>query len=104
MAFNDTIENLDNACLSAFGESATFHPQSGGSIAITGITAPSPVEDTLYGATPGVVNVYFFVRYVDLSPKPKRGDIVTYGGASYDVADVLVDSGGGATLKLRRNS
>ena len=104
MPFIDSIEHLDNACLSAFGEAATLLPQSGGSVAITGITAPSPVEDTLYGATPGVVNVYFFVRYIDISPKPKRGDMVTYGGASYDIADVLVDSGGGATLKLRRNS
>lgn len=103
MAFD--FSSLDNSCLTLFGESATFQPAAGGSpIPITGITSPAPPEEVMYGTTPGVVNTYFFVRFVDISPRPKRGDGITYGGATYDIADVLVDRAGSALLKLKRNA
>jgi hypothetical protein len=105
MAFNDLIEALDTTCLTVFGEAAIFLPQTGeGPINITGITSPAPMEDVLTGGSPGTVVVYFFVRLVDITPLPRRGDRISYGTASYDIADVNVDRSGGAMLKLRRNS
>lgn len=105
--FSDLTKALDDTCLSIFGEPAVFNPQTGeGPITITAITAPAPDEDVLIGTAPGTVVAYLFVRYTEITPNPRRGDVVIYGtpGASYDVVDVLVDRQGGAVLKLRRNA
>ena len=106
VSFNDLVASLDSTCLNIFGETASFQPQTGEApITITGITSPPPMlEDALSGGTTGVTNVYFFVRFEDITPNPRRGDVLTYGGVTYDITDVLVDRGGGALLKLRRNA
>lgn len=97
-------EILDTACIVAFGTTAVLYPQSTPETAvpIQGIfEKPSILEEVL----PGFSSlVRFFVGYLDITPAPQHGDIITIYGTSYDVDDMEVDAVGGATLKLRKRS
>lgn len=99
MAWTDEQEAAHVAILSTFGVPATFTPQGGSAIAITGvIRAPAEMEDVLPGS--GSV-VRLFVNLPDITPAPQRGDTITLNGNTYAVTEVDVDVFGGATLKLR---
>lgn len=104
-AFSDAVSTMDVALLAAFGIAATLHPQAGGSVSITGIVKPPAIEESyLPGGSDGVNIVRFFVRFVAIAPNPRVGDTVTINAVVYDIADVDVDSAGGAVLKLKRNA
>lgn len=103
MGFAASAKELDDACLAAFGLKADgvvvlFTPQDGsGAQQIDGIVKePALEEDTL---SPSVVRL--FVRFTEITPSPKKGDLVSIDGRHYDVADVEVDPVGGSVLKLR---
>ena len=92
--------------ITANGETAMFYPQNN-SVAqsINGIIAPPPfLEEVTPGSLDGVTIIYFFVRLADITPTPALGDTISLNGVSYDVQDVLADSQGAGTLRLRRNS
>ena len=100
--FAALVETLDTTCLSTFGVGAVLYPQTGGTINFSGIfEPPAMLEEIMPGA--GVAVVRFFCRFVDLNPLPQIGDVVSINSVTYDVFDVLVDSMGGASLKLRIN-
>lgn len=101
--FVNMSESLDNACLKIFGNTATFYPATGGSYVVTGILMrPTMFEELMPGF--GSVNIRLFCRFIDLNPVPVRGDVVSMGGNSYDVADIQVDETGGAEIRLRERS
>lgn len=107
MAFSDMIAAVDHACLSIFGDSldVAFYPAAGGGpIAITAISVtPQNPEDYLAGGMQGVTWLPIFVRFVDISPLPQKGDVFKVNGVTYDMPNDAVDLEGGAVLKLRRN-
>jgi hypothetical protein len=104
MSFADLTKTLDLTCLSTFGVQATFQPQSlEPPTDITGIIAPPPLmEDFVPGGADGVSFVYFFVRFEDITPNPRKGDTVAIDGVTYNVEQINVDTQGSSTLKLRR--
>ena len=67
-------------------------------------------EDYVPGSTQGTSVVHLFVRFVDISPLPQKGDTLTFNGTEYDLADVSVGgnngmaSSGAAVLKLRKRN
>lgn len=103
---------LQNACLDSFPASATLHPQTGGpDVPIrANILDPSMAEDYVPGSTQGTSVVHLFVRFVDISPLPQKGDTLTFNGAVYDLFEVTIGgssgmpSSGAAILKLRRKN
>src|SRR5690348_2712710 len=103
MSFSQSAKALDDACLAAFGLEADgaevlFTPQDGsGTKEIDGIIKePALEEDTL---SPSVVRL--FVKFTEISPNPKNGDVISINGQHYEIADMDVDPVGGAVLKLR---
>lgn len=107
MGFSTLIQGIDDACLGAFGlaedgVTATFTPQGRAAQTIDGIVCEPPMEEEfLPGLSPGVAVMHLFVRFTEITPNPQRGDVVAIGARSYIVADVKVDTAGGAVLKLR---
>ena len=103
MSANALFGMLNAAVLAAFGIPATFTPQDGsGSQQIVGIIqAPAMGEDRLPGAVLGAAVVRLFVQFTTIIPAPRRGDAITINGVVYAVADLDVDTQGGAVLKLR---
>jgi hypothetical protein len=107
MSWTSLLEAMDNTVLNTFPaggapRSVTFFPQSGGSQSITGVIAnPAMFEDYIPGSTQGVSVMRMFVRFIDITPSPQKGDQISISGVSYDVFEVQVDTGGGAVLKLR---
>jgi hypothetical protein len=106
MAFPNFTESLDNTCLNIWGVAATFTPQDySGPQTITGIISPPPLEEQVIpGHSQGVAVVYFFVRFVDITPNPRMGDTVAIDGVLYNVDKVNVDSQGSAMLHMRKVS
>jgi hypothetical protein len=101
MAFSDVVSSMDNACLNAFGVAATFLPQVGGEVPLTGIfSPPAMMDDVLPGY--GASNARFFVNFAALVPSPKNGDRFQINGDIFVLNDLDVDEVGGATLKLRK--
>ena len=102
-AFGAHSGMLNAAVLAAFGIPVTFTPQDGsGAQGITGIIqAPAMGEDSLPGAMLGPAVVRLFVQFTSFAPAPRRGDAITINGVVYAVADLDVDTQGGAVLKLR---
>src|SRR5271154_2044000 len=100
------VDNIDDACLNLFGESATLLPlasHGGGSYPVTGIVkTPAVEEEYLSGSTQGVNTIRFFVRFADLTPQPQVGDQVNLNSILYNIFDIKVDVEGGAVLVLRR--
>ena len=94
---------LNAAVLAAFGIPVTFTPQDGsGAQQITGIIqAPAMGEDSLPGSLLGAAVVRLFVQFTSIAPTPRHGDAITINGVAYAVADLDVDTQGGAVLKLR---
>ena len=94
---------LNAALLAAFGIPVTFTPQDGsGAQQITGIIQePAMGEDTLPGSSLGAAVVRLFVLFTAITPAPRHGDAITINGVAYVVADLDVDTRGGAVLKLR---
>lgn len=107
MAWNDLLSAINDVCVSTFGvqaatQTATFQPRSGGSpISINGIIAPAPLLEQALPGTSGVNVVRFFVNFLEISPRPQKGDTVILDSITYDIFEVDVDVSGGATLKLR---
>lgn len=108
MAFSDLSQAVDDICLSAFGlngdgVSIAFTPQDGsGTQNIDGIVKKPPLEEEyLPGRNPGAAVMHLFVRFTEITPNPQRGDVIAIGARTYVVADVTVDTAGGAALKLR---
>ena len=89
----------------ANGQTVIFQPQDNSEPqTINGIIAPPPLlEQVPPGSNTGVTVIYLFIRLVDITPNPRLGDVLTLDGVGYDITDILADSQGGATLKLRRN-
>lgn len=110
MSWENLVEALDNTVLNTFpaggtAGAVTFLPQSGGSQTIAGVIAnPAMAEDYVPGSSANVSVIRLFVRLVDISPSPQKGDQVEIASATYDVAEVQVDAAGGAILKLRKTS
>ncbi len=106
MSFRDKVETVDVTCLKEFGIPATLNHQAGGASDIVGIVQnPAMAEDYVPGSSQGVSVVRFFVRFVDITPVPIKGDTVTLGGVTYDIGKPPeVDREGGAVLILRRNA
>lgn len=104
--FADAAALMDDALQSWDGIAATLLPQSGGSVAITGVLKPPAIEENyLPGSASGVNIVRLLVRFVDITPNPRTGDKVTINSVNYDVADVEVEVASGASvLKLKRNA
>ena len=94
---------LNAVVLGAFGIPVTFTPQDGsGAKSITGIIQePAMGEDSLPGSTLGAAVVRLFVQFTTIMPAPRHGDAITINGVAYAVADLDVDTQGGAVLKLR---
>ena len=105
MAWSDLVGVMDRANIGLFGSKVpiTFAPRDGSAPQrLSGIFAnPAMGEDVVPGQGTAVVRL--FVRFVDISPSPKCGDTITINGTAYDVLDVVVDTEGGAILKLRTN-
>ena len=103
MPWSDLVNTMDSACLSTFGTPATFTPQDGsGAQQITGIIqTPAMAEDYVPGSLQGTAVVRLFIRFAVIAPAPQHGDTVTINGVTYNVAEVEVDTQGGAVLKLR---
>jgi len=103
---------LQNACLDAFPASATLHPQTGEPDVVirANILDPAMAEDYVPGSPQGVSVVHLFVRFVDISPLPQKGDTLTFNGIEYDLSQVVVGgnagmaASGAAVLKLRRKN
>jgi len=94
---------LNAALLAAFGIPVTFTPKDGsGPQQITGIIQePAMGEDTLPGSSLGTAVIRLFVLFTAMSPSPGHGDAITINGVAYVLADLDVDTRGGAVLKLR---
>lgn len=113
MAFRPLVEALDQACISTFqltDDSGTpitviLHPQSGGPDIPLQVIEESPAfaEDYVPGSSQNVSVMRLFVRFVDISTPPQKGDTVSVNGVNYDLFEADVDREGGATLKIRRN-
>ena len=103
MSWSNLVNALDAACLATFGVSATFTPQDGsGAQQITGIVQnPAMAEDYVTGSVQGTSVVRLFVRFAGIVPAPQHGDLIAINGILYNVAEVAVDTQGGAVLKLR---
>jgi hypothetical protein len=107
MSWTTLVEAMDNTILNTFPaggapQSVTFLPQSGGSQTITGVIAnPAMFEDYVPGSSPNVSVIRLFVRFVDITPSPQKGDQMSIAGATYNVGEVAVDTAGGAVVKLR---
>lgn len=110
MSWEALVEAMDNTVLNTFPAggstaSVTFLPQSGSSQMITGVIAnPAMFEDYVPGLSANVSVIRLFVRFVDISPSPQKGDQMSIVGATYDVSDVQVDTEGAAIVKLRQTS
>ena len=102
-AFGAHFGMLNAAVLAAFGIPVTFTPQDGsGEQQITGIIQkPAMGEDRLPGSISGAAVVRLFVQFASIAPAPQHGDAITINGVAYVVADLDVDTQGGAVLKLR---
>jgi hypothetical protein len=102
-AFGALSGMLNAAVLATFGIPVTFTPQDGsGAQQITGIIqAPAMGEDSLPGSHLGAAVVRMFVQFTAIMPPPRHGDAITINGVVYAVADLDVDTQGGAVLKLR---
>jgi hypothetical protein len=103
MSANALFGMLNATVLAAFGIPATFTPQDGsGARQISGIIqAPAMGEDSLPGSILGAAVVRLFVQFAGIAPAPQHGDAITINGVAYVVADLDVDTQGGAVLKLR---
>lgn len=107
MSFFDLIAAVDGVCFDVFDAvSVTLHPQDGSpDVTFKGlIENPAMAEDYVPGSSQGVSVIRLYVRFVDISPLPRKGDTLTLNGVTYDLFDKPVDREGGATLKLRRNA
>jgi hypothetical protein len=108
VAFSDLINAVDNTCISVFGDGLTlsFYPQSGGGpISVPALTIdPRLLEDYVPGSSQGVNRLPVFVRFVNISPLPQKGDIFVANGINYDLPEAAVDREGGAVLKLKKSS
>jgi hypothetical protein len=100
MAFTDSVNRMDEACLRVFGREVTYLPETGGEASIRAVFQPArEAED----ASPGVYAV-LFVRLADLPAAPARGDKVEIEGARYKVFDIEADAEGAAVLRLRKTA
>jgi hypothetical protein len=98
MAFTDSVNRMDEACLRVFGRAVTYLPEAGGAVLIRAVFQPArEAED----ASPGVYAV-LFVRLAGLPAAPARGDEVEIGGVRYKVFDIEADAEGAAVLRLRK--
>lgn len=107
MSFFDLISDVDSVCFDAFDAvTAVIHFQDNSpDAAVQGlIENPAMAEDYVPGSAQGVSVIRLYVRFVDITPLPRKGDTVTLNGVTYDLFDKPVDREGGATLKLRRNA
>jgi len=99
---------MQAACLHTFGLGAKnvtvqFTPQDGsGAKSIDGIlAAPAMEEDQVPGSTSGAAVLRLYVLLAGITPRPRRGDVISVNGVNYDIADAPADRAGGAVLKLR---
>jgi hypothetical protein len=93
----DPFSQLNAACLMAFGQEASIHPDGGDSFSATGILEKETGEERNADG----VYAKLFLNRSDCSTMPARGDAVTVSGTEYKVFDVELDSGGGVWLSLR---
>lgn len=94
------VDNLDLACLAAFGTQVLVQPQASPSYSVTMIPVTPAMEEELLPGNTAVLRL--FVRFADLPQPILAGDQVTLSGTLYNIFDVKVDVEGGAVLKLRR--
>lgn len=101
MAIAD-FDALQNACVATFGIPALWtQAATQEQTTINGIIAKPPLMEEITPFVQDVTNVYFFVRYVDLSPQPIEGDLINLNGSNYFISQVLADQVGGATFRLK---
>ena len=91
------FESLNAACVEAFGTLVTYQPESGDAFTVKGILDKKS-EEAQYAQG---VYLRLFVNVADFPQAPAQGDSATVDGTTYKVFDVLLDTGGGAYLKLR---
>ena len=107
MSFAGLVKQMDDTCLSSFGLSqegivVLFTPQGGVPQQIDGIIEnPAMAEDFVPDSLQGTGVVRLFIRFVDITPFPQKGDSISINGVSYEVQDDPVDLEGGSCLKLR---
>jgi hypothetical protein len=99
---------MQSAILQTFGLGAKnvtvqFTPQDGSGVKnIDGVLAdPAMEEDKVPGSTDGAAVLRLYVVLANITPTPRRGDVITVNGVHYEIADAPADRAGGAILKLR---
>ncbi len=105
MSWSSLVNAVDIAAIDVLGGvSATFIPQdNSGSQNISGIIRnPAMDEDFTPGSSQGTSVVRFFVRFANITPQPRKGDVVVINGISYMIVDASADTEGGAVLVLKK--
>lgn len=102
------MTDVDDACFAAFGLTqdnvlVQFTPQDGsGTQQIDGIVVKPALEEASQpGSSKGTKVMRLFVRFIEITPNPRVGDVITVNGVDYAVNDIDVDRAGGSVLKLR---
>lgn len=98
MAFADSVNRVDAACLRVFGRDITYSPEAGGQATVRAIFNPTHEAE---GVAIGV-NAVVFCRASDLPASPVRGDEIVVDGVTYKVWDIEADQGGAVVLRLRQ--
>lgn len=115
MPFSDLITGVDDIVDSVFNDfDLKVHPQgstqgSAQSYLVT-VTQSSPQfqDDYIPGVTTtGAAILHLFIgsgQYRGLTTRPVKGDTASLNGTDYDVADVIPDGMGAATMHLRKRN